>query len=217
MLDILKQYFIGIVHYWWLLMFGLLGAVNTAYKWFHPERKDLPIPHWLRVYSAIGVLVIAQFLLYRDSIKNLSTVIADKQSCNSDNWRLKQQVTAMSTTPSSVTPHVKSQGSSALPSRTSLRTEQNQSAPSTSNTSTSPTQSVPTQNVTQTQLESLTQLNKNLPSGDRERLSNALYDFAQALEKIAAVGYKLNRWSGQLNADMQNNLLEKTFAEQKKN
>jgi hypothetical protein len=55
-LDIFEQYVAGIIHYWWLLMFGLPGAANTIYKWFHPERKDLPIPHWLRVYSAIGIL-----------------------------------------------------------------------------------------------------------------------------------------------------------------
>ena len=74
----------------------------------------------------------------------------------------------------------------------------------------------PTPSVSLTPLESLAQLNKNLPSGARERLSNALYDFSQELEKMAAVGYKLNRWSGQFNTDMQSNSLEKTFADRKK-
>jgi len=113
MLDILRQYFFGIIHYWWLLMFGLLGAANTAYKWFHPDRKDLPIPHWIRVYFAIGALLIAQFLLYRDSIKNLGAVILEKQSCNSDNWHLKERVNALSIAHSPAIPQVQSEGSAA--------------------------------------------------------------------------------------------------------
>jgi hypothetical protein len=216
MLDILRQYFFGIIHYWWLLMFGLLGAANTAYKWFHPDRKDLPIPHWIRVYFAIGALLIAQFLLYRDSIKNLGAVILEKQSCNSDNWHLKERVNALSIAHSPAIPQVQSEGSAASAPHRSSSSGKNQSAPSTSDASSSPQPVVPSQTLQQTPLESLTQVNRNLSRGDRERLANALYEFSQELEKMAAVGYKLNQWSGQFNTDMQNNSLEKTFADRRK-
>jgi len=216
MLDILRQYFFGIIHYWWLLMFGLLGAANTAYKWFHPDRKDLPIPHWIRVYSAIGALLIAQFLLYRNSIRNLDAVILEKQNCSSDNWHLKERVNTLSIGPSPAAPHVQPEGPVASARHGSLRTGKNQSTPSTRDAPTPPQPAVAAQTVQQTPLESLTQVNRNLPRGDRERLANALYEFSQELEKMATVGYKLNRWSGQFNTDMQNNSLEKTFAERRK-
>jgi hypothetical protein len=62
---------------------------NTAYKWGHPERKDLPIPHWLRISIAIGAVVVAQGFVYHDSLKNLNTVIEEKRNVVSENWHLK--------------------------------------------------------------------------------------------------------------------------------
>src|SRR5436305_9809927 len=174
MLDILKQYLSGIVHYWWLLIIGLLGAVNSVYKWFHPDRKDFPIPHWLRIYSAIGALILAQFLIYRDSIYNLNTVILQKQSYASENWHLRQDLSTGSRS-QAIRP-LQSKGTSIL-SASSQSTAKNQSTP----TSISTQPQIIAPSATQTPFESLIQVNKNFPTGDRERLSNALYDYSQEL------------------------------------
>jgi len=44
--------------------------------------------------------------------------------------------------------------------------------------------------VLQTQLERLTALDKNLPNGDRDRLANAFYEFAQSLDQGRSLMYK---------------------------
>ena len=61
------------------------------------------------------------------------------------------------------------------------------------NTSSPPAQSAPL-----TQRERVTQINQNLSKGDRERLSNVLYEFSQMLEKMTTLGYKANQEIGQI-------------------
>lgn len=89
MLDFIGDYFRALFRYWWVMMFGLLGGANNVWKWFHPDRKDISIPHWVRIGVAVGAVVLAQFLAYRDSIKNLNAVISEKQRLSSENWHFR--------------------------------------------------------------------------------------------------------------------------------
>lgn len=88
-----RDYFNAIYHYWWLMVFVVIGAPNSVWKWLHPNRKDIPIPHWLRLAIAIGAVVIAQGLAYRDSLNNLSRVIDEKKALASENWHLNNPTT----------------------------------------------------------------------------------------------------------------------------
>src|SRR5258708_6816462 len=90
MLQFAWDYIVALAHYWWVIVIGLFGAINNVWKWFHPDRKDLPIPHWLRVGAAFAAIVAAQILVYRDSLRNLHRVIDDKRSLSAENWQLKQ-------------------------------------------------------------------------------------------------------------------------------
>ena len=47
------------------------------------------MPHWFRLALGIGIVFVAQAMAYRDAIKNLYGVIADKSSLSSENWQLK--------------------------------------------------------------------------------------------------------------------------------
>ena len=93
MFDFLKNYVLASFHYWWVIIFGAPQVFNNVWKWFHPQRKDAPIPHWLRVAFGVLAIVVAQGLVYRDSLKNLNTVIEEKRSLASDNWHLKHPET----------------------------------------------------------------------------------------------------------------------------
>lgn len=95
-LQILIDYGRAIFHYWWVIVFGAVGVIPTIWKWFHRDRRDLPIPHWLRVTIAVAALFLAQLLAYRDSIRNLDSVIADKAVLSSENWSLSQKAIATS-------------------------------------------------------------------------------------------------------------------------
>jgi hypothetical protein len=90
-IQVLIDYVRAIFHYWWVIVFGSVGIIPTIRKWLHADRKELPIPHWLRLGIAAVALLVAQLLVYRDSIRNLDSVIADKASLSSENWKLSQK------------------------------------------------------------------------------------------------------------------------------
>jgi hypothetical protein len=63
----------------------------------------------------------------------------------------------------------------------------------------------------QSQLERVVVANKNLPQGDRERLSNLLYEFSQTLDKMTALGYKANREVSQIGNEVHDGSIVKDY------
>jgi hypothetical protein len=63
----------------------------------------------------------------------------------------------------------------------------------------------------QTQLERVTAINGNLSPGDRERLSNLLYEFSQILEKMSAVGYRASEQKTQINNEIGDGSIAKDY------
>jgi len=53
--------------------------LRNIYRWFHPEHKELDIPHWARLGSVLAALILGQFLVYRNSARNLAVVIEEKR------------------------------------------------------------------------------------------------------------------------------------------
>jgi hypothetical protein len=205
MFEFLKNYGLAIFHYWWLTLFGAPQIFNNVWKWFHPERKDAPIPHWLRVTFGVLAIVIAQGIVYRDSLKNLDTVIEEKKDVVSENWHLKHPDTPAVAAVAAICPVAKAK---PQPSK--------QAAPSSHGTSTSQqapasTSIPPVQYAQQTQQERVTQINKNLSTGDRERLSNVLYEFSQMLEKMTTLGYKANQEIAQIGNEVSNGSIVKSY------
>lgn len=64
-----------------------------------------------------------------------------------------------------------------------------------------------------TQLDRLIQTDRNLTPGDRDRLSNALYEYSQFLEQGRTLGYTLNTEFGKLNQDRQSGVLARNVDE----
>ena len=205
MLEVLKNYGLAIFHYWWLTLLGVPQIINNVWKWFHPERKDAPIPHRLRVTFGVLAIVIAQGFVYRDSLKNLDTVIEEKKKVVSENWHLKHPDNPTVAAVAATYPIAKAK---PQPSK--------QAAPSSHGTSTSQqvpasTSIPPVQYAPQTQQERVTQINKNLSKGDRERLSNTLYEFSQMLEKLKNLGHKANLEIGQIGNEVSNGSIVKSY------
>lgn len=90
--QVLSEYLRATIAYWWLLVLGVVIPLTELYRWHHPERKELRVPFWLRLTLGIGCLFVAQFLAYRDSIKNLSEVIEDKRQFNMAINELNQEL-----------------------------------------------------------------------------------------------------------------------------
>ena len=67
--------------------------------------------------------------------------------------------------------------------------------------------------VPQTQLERLVQTDRNLTAGDRERLSNAIFEYAQFLDQGMSLGYKLNGEIGKIGQDRADGSLAKNYDE----
>jgi hypothetical protein len=191
LLKFLTSYGVAIFHYWWLMIFGAPQVINNVWKWFHPQRKDAPIPHWVRVTFGVFAIVLAQGLVYRDSLKNLNTVIQERQDAVSENWHLKHSENAIAPAPKS-----KSLFSGSTVSAAQSRIT-GQSAPASPS---GPPQSVPAvQSTHQTYAEGLMQTNKNLPKGDRDRLADVLYEFSKTLDEMTDLGYKANLELAQMN------------------
>ena len=78
-LSVFGDYLAAVVRYWWLVVPGVLMPLPDIYKALHPTGRQLKIPRPLRIAIFVVVLLLAQFLAYRDSIKNLSKVIEEKR------------------------------------------------------------------------------------------------------------------------------------------
>ncbi len=208
LLNFLKSYGVAIFHYWWLIILGAPQVINNVWKWFHPQRKDAPIPHWVRVTFGVLAIVIAQGLVYRDSLKNLNTVIQEKQGAVSENWQLKHSENATAPAPKS---------KSLSSGRTTSAAQSSGTSQSVPTSPSGPPQSVPAvQSTPQTQAERLMQINKNLPKGDRDRLADVLYDFSKTLDQMIDLGYKANLEIGQVNNGVRSESIVNDYEEHKK-
>jgi hypothetical protein len=201
-LHVLWQYVAAVFHYWWTLLVGFpaYAAVNGGWKFIHKDRKDIPLPHWVRITLAIAVAVTALFLVYRDSVKNLSIVIQDKAKLASDDWWLQHDLDSYRNHPV-VCPKVK--GCPAIPV---------QAAPQAGAQTPAQT-SVPAQapNHTETWLERITRENKAMTSDEHNRFSTLLYNTKVQMEDMEKVGNDLNHFQGRLNASIQNGSLVKDY------
>jgi hypothetical protein len=77
--QLCQDYLLGIIAYWWALLPGVVMPLPDIYKWLHPKHRELRIPHGLRIGSVVAALFLAQFLVYRNSERNLTNVIEEKQ------------------------------------------------------------------------------------------------------------------------------------------
>lgn len=207
-LNFLKSYGAAIFHYWWLIIFGAPQVINNLWKWFHPQRKDAPIPYWVRVTFGVLAIVIAQGLVYRDLLKNLNTVIQEKQGAVSENWHLKHSENASAAAPKS---RPLSSGRTACTAQSSGSSQSLPTGPS------GPSQNAPAvQSTPQTQAERVMQINKNLPKGDRDRLADVLYDFSKTLDQMTDLGYKANFELAQVSNDVRSGTIVSDYGEHKK-
>jgi hypothetical protein len=208
LLTFLRSYGLAIFHYWWLMIFGAPQVINNVWKWFHPQRKDAPIPHWVRVTFGVFAIVLAQGLVYRDSLKNLNTVIQEKQDAVSENWRLKHSGNASTPAPKS---------KSLFSGSTTSAVQSRITGQSVSASPSGPPQSVPAaQSTPQTQAERLMQINKNLPKGDRDRLADVLYDFSKTLDQMTDLGYKANLELAQVNNGVRSGSIVNDYEDHRK-
>src|SRR6266478_9553803 len=77
--QIVWQYVLVVLAYWWTLLPVVAMPAIDAWNWHRPETKKVKVPPWIRLAISLGCLMIAQFLAYRNSIKNLSAVIEEKR------------------------------------------------------------------------------------------------------------------------------------------
>jgi len=87
-----EKYLLGIVAYWWALLPGIVMPLPDIYRWPHPKHKELRISHGTRMASVVIALFLAQFLVYRNSERNLANVINEKQELSSQACSLNRQL-----------------------------------------------------------------------------------------------------------------------------
>ena len=75
----LGEYLVGVIGYWWLFVPDVLMPLTDLYKALRPEGKQLEISRGVRITTLVVTILAAQFLTYKDSIKNLSKVIEEKR------------------------------------------------------------------------------------------------------------------------------------------
>jgi hypothetical protein len=78
-LNVLGEYVVAVIGYWWLVVPGVLMPLPDIYKALHPRGKQLEISRPLRIGIFSVMILAAQFLTYKDSINNLSKVIEEKR------------------------------------------------------------------------------------------------------------------------------------------
>jgi len=78
-LNVLGEYLVAVIRYWWLVVPGVLMPLPDIYKALFPTRKYFEIRRSLRIGIFVAMILTAQFLVYKDSIKNLSNVIEEKR------------------------------------------------------------------------------------------------------------------------------------------
>jgi hypothetical protein len=77
--PILTDYGHAVLPYWWVVVVGGVMALSDLYKFHLPEGKEFKLPDWARLGISVGAVMLAQFLAYRDSIRNLSQVIEERR------------------------------------------------------------------------------------------------------------------------------------------
>lgn len=65
--------------------------------------------------------------------------------------------------------------------------------------------------IPQTQLDRLIQTDRNLTAGDRDRLSDAIFEYAKFLDSGMDLGYKVNSEFGKISQDRSNGSIAKNF------
>jgi len=92
LLHLCQNYLLGIIAYWWALLPGVVMPLPDIYKWLHPKHKELRIPDGLRIASVVAALFLAQFLVYRNSERNLTNVIEEKRELSSQIYSLNRKL-----------------------------------------------------------------------------------------------------------------------------
>jgi len=87
--DVVWDYFLAALRYWWLLVPGVVMPVLDISR---AHFRDFRVPRWLTISISLTALVTAQFLAYKDSIKNLSNVIIEKRLADSKGWHLGEEL-----------------------------------------------------------------------------------------------------------------------------
>jgi len=77
--QIIVLYLRVVIAYWWALLPGLVMPLIDAAQFHRAEEKKIKIPPRVRSTVMLAALMVAQFLAYRNSIQNLSTVIEEKR------------------------------------------------------------------------------------------------------------------------------------------
>ncbi len=85
--HVLADYCIAVLKYWWLLVPGIVMPVLDISK---AHVREFRVPRWLTLAISLAALVTAQFMAYKDSIKNLSNVIVEKRLSDSQDWHLTE-------------------------------------------------------------------------------------------------------------------------------
>ena len=75
---IVWDYVAAVAAYYWLLLPGAITLLEV-YNWHSHDRWKLKLPRWARLLIALTMLMVAQFLAYRNALKNLSNVVDDKR------------------------------------------------------------------------------------------------------------------------------------------
>lgn len=78
-INVLGEYLVGVIGYWWLFVPGVLMPLPEIYNALRPKGKQLEISRPLRITIFVVSILAAQFLTYKDSTRNLSKVIDEKR------------------------------------------------------------------------------------------------------------------------------------------
>src|SRR6266478_6213997 len=79
MWQIIVLYLRVVIGYWWALLPGLVLPLIDVAQFHRAEEKKIKIPPRVRSTVMLAALMVAQFLAYRNSIQNLSTVVEEKR------------------------------------------------------------------------------------------------------------------------------------------
>src|SRR5260370_7421838 len=76
--QIIVLYLRVVIAYWWALLPGLVLPLIDVAQFHRAEEKKIKIPPRVRSTVMLAALMVAQFLAYRNSIQNLSTLLKEK-------------------------------------------------------------------------------------------------------------------------------------------
>src|SRR5437879_4398502 len=75
-LAVIWDYCLAVLRYWWLVVPGIVMPLLDISK---AHIRQFRVPRWLALLIGFTALILAQFVAYKDSIKNLSKVIEEKR------------------------------------------------------------------------------------------------------------------------------------------